>query len=1020
MAANLILLAPCSLLLGAVLQLLVARLCSARTKGILAALTCLPAVVAVVATVPLVHAGQAIDLNLLHWDGPLALVLHVDALSVLFAFMGTALGGFVLVYSIGYMAHDKAATRFYCSMLIFIGGFVGLVYSANLFIFYLCWELVGLCSFSLVGFWYTNPEAVSGARKVLLMTHIAGYGLLAAILVVYHRTGSALWTDPAVARSFTGGIFVLMLAALVAKSVQVPLHTWIPEAMAAPTPVSALLHAACYVKAGVYLAARMHSFGVWPQAWGSTLVWIGTATMAVGVMYAMVQTDLKRMLAFSTVSQIGYMMMGIGIGTPLAITAGLLHCLNHGFFKGGLFLTAGSVQHAAGTRDMNQLGGLAQRMPRTTLSWLIGVGSMMGIPLMSGFASKWMLYAAALQAGWAVPAMVAWIVSLGTVFLCAKATSAVFLGPLTDATKDAHEAPPTMVWGMGFMAAGSVVLGIAPQLAVNYFLNPILSALGLGTGVQVTWFGLFANAGSFSTTGGLVLALVSLVLGGLIYAIAYVARPASATSGAALAGAGGGIFTGGEPLSDQDRLTAGDFSSIFLQNWKEFFRWTNVDAVYLSVWRGLQAVSRGLGVAVSWMERWALALVVILAAAMLVSLRWLTPRPDYFKDLPGFQIPHLLVAACAVAAIALVLAALSNKTSHRLLPLMTLVGAVTVAGLIVHDQWLRFGLLELGALLTVALVWQSARTRAAKLTYLAVVVISAVLFVFSELLWESGRAWNIGQEQWSRALFLTSVCVKLAAVPLFFWLLSLADEVPALVLGLIIAVVDMAAFGEFLTSAFTIPSYVLPTGFLVGAAAATSLIAALLMLTQRSLKRLLVLSTVEDIGFLMLGVTSMFVNLIGYQGAIIAATTHALAKALLFICLSAPEADGALDSEHTGLITRYPVSAFGFLFGMLAMLGIPPMLGYLGRWRLYETAVQIGWPLAAVFILSSIFALIAYVLALTRVWWGPPHEPSPHPAPPHPTSEPFVLQAVIVVLVAMLLVGGIWPGVLQMIHWGQL
>ena len=223
--------------------------------------------------------------------------------------------------------------------------------------------------------------------------------------------------------AFTGGVFVLMLVALVAKSVQVPLHTWIPEAMAAPTPVSALLHAACYVKAGVYLACRMHSFGAWPVnggfAWGSaSLVWIGTVTMAVGVMYAMVQTDLKRMLAFSTVSQIGYMMMGIGIGTPLAIAAGLLHCLNHGFFKGGLFLTAGSVQHAAGTRDMNKLGGLAGKMPQTTLSWLIGAGSMAGIPLMSGFASKWMLYAAALQAGWAVPAMVAWAVSLGTVFLC--------------------------------------------------------------------------------------------------------------------------------------------------------------------------------------------------------------------------------------------------------------------------------------------------------------------------------------------------------------------------------------------------------------------------------------------------------------------------------------------------------------------------------------------------------------------------------------------------------------------------
>src|SRR5208337_2035528 len=522
-AATLILIAPCTLLLGAALQILVARLCSARMKGILAFLSCLPAVVAVAGIAPLVRAGQAIDLRPLPWDGPLALVLHVDALSVLFAFMGACIGGLVLLYSIGYMAHDKSATRFYALMLIFIGGFISLVSSANLFILYLCWELVGLCSFGLVGFWYTNREAVNGARKVLLMTHIAGYGLLAGIIVLYHRAGTALWTDPAVARNFTGGLFALMLVALVAKSVQVPLHTWIPEAMAAPTPVSALLHSACYVTSGVYLAARMHSFGAWPAAWGQSLMWIGTATMAVGVMYAMVQTDLKRMLAFSTVSQIGYMMMGIGIGTPLAITAGLLHCLNHGFFKGGLFLTAGSVQHSAGTRDMNQLGGLAQRMPHTTLSWLIGVGSMMGIPLMSGFASKWMLYAAALQAGWAVPAMVAWAASLGTVFLGAKSTSAVFLGPLTEATKDAHESPPTMIWGMGFMAAGSVILGIAPQLAVNYLINPILGALQLAS-AQVTWFGLSVGAGSFSTMGGLVLAVVSLILGGLIYAIAYVSR----------------------------------------------------------------------------------------------------------------------------------------------------------------------------------------------------------------------------------------------------------------------------------------------------------------------------------------------------------------------------------------------------------------------------------------------------------------------------------------------------------------
>src|SRR5947207_8146737 len=200
-AVNLILIAPCSLLLGAALQILVAKLVSARSKGILATLFCLPSLLAVAAMVRLVQTGQAIDVNLSPWDGPLALVLHVDALSVLFGLMGAGIGGFVLLYSISYMEHDKSATRFYNTMLVFIAAFIGLVYSANLFIFYLCWEVVGLCSFSLVGFWYTNREAVNGARKVLLMTHIAGYGLLAAILTIYHRTGSALWTDPAVAQA---------------------------------------------------------------------------------------------------------------------------------------------------------------------------------------------------------------------------------------------------------------------------------------------------------------------------------------------------------------------------------------------------------------------------------------------------------------------------------------------------------------------------------------------------------------------------------------------------------------------------------------------------------------------------------------------------------------------------------------------------------------------------------------------------------------------------------------------------
>ncbi|MDR3725395.1 MAG: proton-conducting transporter membrane subunit [Terracidiphilus sp.] len=1018
-SATLTLLAPGSLLAGALLQIVVARFCSPRAKGILAFLFCIPALLSVVALIPAVQAGQAIDFQLLPWDGPLAMVVHVDALSILFAFMGTGIGGLVLLYSIGYMAHDESATRFYTAMLVFICGFVGLVFSANLFVFYLFWEVVGLCSFSLVGFWYTNPEAVRGARKVLLMTHIAGYGLLTSIIVIYHRAGTALWTDPRVAHSMSTGLFLLILVALVAKSVQFPLHTWIPEAMAAPTPVSALLHAACYVKAGVYLAARLHSFGAWPFAWSASLIWVATVTMAVGVMYAMVQNDLKRMLAFSTVSQIGYMMLGIGIGTPLAITAGLLHCLNHGFFKGGLFLTAGSVQHACGTRDMNQLGGLASKMPKTMISWLVGAGSMMGIPLMSGFASKWMLYAAALQAGWAIPAMVAWAVSLGTVFLGAKATSAVFLGPETDSTRDAHESPSTMVWGMGFLAAGSILLGVAPQLAVNVFLNPVLGALGLGAGVHVTWLGLSADAGSFSTVGGLVLAVVSIVLGGAIYLVAYTSRsgqPAFASAGAGAGSgaptdgslsagwAGGGIFTGGEPLNEQDRLTAGDFSQIFLQNWASFFKWTNVDRVYLGAWDAIKSVSAAFGILIGWCERHATSLVLAFAAILLLALRWLVPASAAAAEPAVLPSLTLLIAAIALAAVALFVASLAIKTCSCVIPLwvcMAVVPGLAIAGLLTPNPALRITLLESAAAFTVVRVWMAARTQSAKLTYLAVVAVSALTLILSEL------AQAQGQPQWARALLLTSIIVKLAAVPVFFWLLSLADELPALVLGLIIAVLDMAAFGEFLTAAPEVAGVVGAHSFLIWIAAFTSFLGALLMLSQKSLKRILVLSTVEDVGFLFLGVASA--TTLGVNGALAAAATHALAKALLFICLASPEADGALGVDAKGLAARYPLSAFGFLFGMLAMLGIPPLMGFIGRWRLYFTAHEIGLCPMAIFILASIAALIAYVLALTRNWWGPPPEDAPQ------AHEPFAVKSIIVLLVAVLLLAGVWPQAIELL-----
>jgi len=223
----------------------------------------------------------------------------------------------------------------------------------------------------------------------------------------------------------------------------------------------------------------------------------------------------------------------------------------------------------------------------------------------------------------------------------------------------------------------------------------------------------------------------------------------------------------------------------------------------------------------------------------------------------------------------------------------------------------------------------------------------------------------------------------------------------------------MAAFGELLLGSQTILALLTPQPLFCYAATLTSLLAALLMLTQRSLKRLLVLSTAEDVGFLLLCAAAT--SRLGQTGVIIAAATHTLAKALLFICLAAPEADGALDAEPMALAARYPVSAFGFLFGMLAMLGIPPALGFLGRWRLYSVAFEVGKCPLTIFIVSSILALIAYTLALTRNWWGPPPKPEID-APPQPQArEPFAIKATIVVLVAILLVGGIWPHAWQML-----
>lgn len=997
------------LLAGLILELLLARLLSSTGKGWLAFAGSLAALGGVVALWPAILNGQAIDIRLVAWDGPASLAFHVDGLSFLFALIATGIGAMVLLYSVAYMAEEPAATRFYTLMLIFIAGLIFLVYSADLFLLYLGWEVIGLCSFLLVGFWFQQPEAAAGARKVLVMTHLAGYGLLATVLLLYVRTGSALWTDPQLMSAFGAGLFLLTLAAAVAKSVQVPLHTWIPEAMAAPSPVSALLHAACYVVAGVYLIARLHSLGPWPIEWKMLVVWIGTITLLVGGLFAMIQSDLKRLLAFSTISQIGYMILGLGLGTPLGIAAGLLHCLNHGIFKGGLFLCAGAVQHATGTRDMDRLGGLARPMPKTTTLWLIFAGGVAGVPLLSGFVSKWLLYNAALEAGQIAPALISWLVSIVTIFYFLKATSGVFLGEESPAAARSHEVPRLMLAGATVLAAGTVVLGVAPQLAVNYAINPVLAALGLEPAIGVSWLGLTTASSSWFTTGGLVLALVALGVGLLLYWLVQPRRQwvvAGAGSTAA-----GGVFTGGEPLSGPSHLPASDFSLIIRQGLAPFYHWANVDQYYLALWRWLLTLVARLGRASRWLEKYALPALLALSVLVLVATLGYAGQAinrlaaDAFRSTPAaaYAGNWPLLIAVGLALLTLILAAASTLRTGRATLLMLGAGLLALAGLGVEQPLLRLSLLEVSALAALILVWQTAINRTVAQVYLLVVLLSAAMTLGGLLMLDTVLP------QLALALLLTGLALKLALVPLYLWLPQVAESTPAVVAGLVVAVIDVAAFGELLALRQSVPWLFGPTIPWLTLALLSALGGAGLMLAQRDLKRLLAFSTIEDMGFLLLGLTAG--GELGLAGATLGVIVHALAKALLFASLSAPETSGSLTLATRGLAARYPVSGAGFLVGALAVLGIPPTLGYAAHWRLYGAAAEVGIPLLFLLLLATALAVLAYVRVLAKCWWGPPEAAASKRESPVPESS--LLKAAIIGLSVILLLAGLWPGLLN-------
>jgi len=404
----------------------------------------------------IVNGGLTIQLGLI-----------LDSLTAVMLIVVTVVSLMVQIYSQGYMDGDPGYHRYFAWMSLFTASMLGVVLASNLLMVYVFWEMVGLCSYLLIGFWFHKPSAANAAKKAFIVTRIGDFGFLAAILALYFNTGTfdiAELQGLAVAGVLAGttltwaaiGIF----AGAAGKSAQFPLHVWLPDAMEGPTPVSALIHAATMVAAGVFLVARTFPLFAHSVEALTTVAVIGGFTAIFAASMGLVMTDIKRVLAYSTISQLGYMMLGLGTG---GIAIGIFHLFNHAFFKALLFLGAGSVNHATGTFDMRQMGGLRKVMPWTYATFLIASLSIAGIWPLSGFWSKDEILASSLSSQ-----PILFTLALITVFMTAfymfRVVFMTFGGEYRGGSAEAHgkphESPNVMVAPLVVLAVLSVISGL--------------------------------------------------------------------------------------------------------------------------------------------------------------------------------------------------------------------------------------------------------------------------------------------------------------------------------------------------------------------------------------------------------------------------------------------------------------------------------------------------------------------------------------------------------------------------------
>ncbi|HSX65486.1 MAG TPA: proton-conducting transporter membrane subunit, partial [Pseudoxanthomonas sp.] len=333
----------------------------------------------------------------------LSFSLRLDGLAWMFAGLVLAIGALVVMYAHYYLSRNDSAPRFFAYLLLFMGAMLGMVLAGNLLLLVIFWELTSISSFLLIGFWSHRKDAREGARMALVITGGGGLALLAGVLLIGRIVGSyqldAVFAagDLIRASHWYPVVLGLVLAGVFTKSAQFPFHFWLPQAMAAPTPVSAYLHSATMVKAGVFLLARLHPVLSGTDLFFYVVCTIGALTLLIGAWNAIFQHDLKGLLAYSTISHLGLITLLFGLSRPMAVVAGVFHIINHATFKASLFMAAGIIDHETGTRDMRRLGNLRRFMPFTSALAIIASLAMAGIPLLNGFLSKEMFFAEALD-----------------------------------------------------------------------------------------------------------------------------------------------------------------------------------------------------------------------------------------------------------------------------------------------------------------------------------------------------------------------------------------------------------------------------------------------------------------------------------------------------------------------------------------------------------------------------------------------------------------------------------------------